>query len=295
MTDNELFYRHSGRFEPAGVAWSFAGMIGAGLALGYLYGVLVWLVPFIYLVIIGTAGLGLIVGFLSIQLTMKANTRNNTLIVLGPTLAGLAALYSAWVGYLFAASDWQFHLWNPLDIFATAGRIAETGLWSMFGNTPTGLLLYFIWLVEALIIVGLGLIMGLAWINSPPFNENAGAWAEHTEALPPAKALSDQTIRQVREQLSRGDLSCFGLFEPLEDGDDASVHTSFLVAWAPGYEHEQYLTISSITITQDQEGNVQTTNAPIASNMIIDPEARAVIDDILQSDPAGDNGAIAVD
>jgi hypothetical protein len=284
MANNELFYKHSGRFEPTGVAWSFAAMIGAGVGMGYLYGVLTWVVPFIYVVVLGTIGLGLLVGFLSTVLTIKANTRNNTLIVLGPALASLAAFYSAWAGYLFAASDWQYFFWEPVEIVSTIQRIAENGLWSMFGNTPTGLVLYSIWLVEAAIIVGLGLILGIGHINNPPFSENAGAWADQTEVLPPAKALTPETIRQVREQIKHGDLSCFGLFEPLNDGDFAGVHTSFRVAWAPGHEQEQFLTITSVMITEDEQGNVQTNNTPIANNMIIDPEARAVIDDILQSD-----------
>lgn len=291
MPDSELFYRHSGRFEPAGVAWSFTSMVFTGLVLGLIYGVLVWLVPFVYVVFIGTIGLGLLVGYLSAQLSIRAKTRNNALIIAGPILAGLATLYTAWVGYLFAASDWQYLSWNPLDIAATAQRVAETGLWSMSSFTPTGWVLYGIWLIEAGIIVVGSALFGLGNLDDPPFNENADAWCDQSEVLPPAKALSPQTIKQVRQQLGAGDLSCFGLFEPL-DNDDAAMHTSFLVRWAAGHEHQQFLTITSITITQDEQGNISTNKNPIANNMIIDPEARAVIDDILasgeQDQPADD-------
>ncbi|MEM9111312.1 MAG: hypothetical protein AAGC72_14960 [Planctomycetota bacterium] len=284
MPDNELFYKHSGRFEAGGIAWSFAAMVAVGVVLGFVYGALAWLVPSVYLVIFGCAGLGAGVGLLCAQLTIAAKTRNKELIILGPTLASFAALYAAWSGYFFAASDWVSLILNPIEIFEIAQLNAKNGMWSVFGTTPKGIMLWLIWLAEAGIILGLATFLGADKPAHLPFNENADAWADQTETLPPAKAMSNHTIKQIRQQLAAGDVSCFGLFEPL-DYEDAAMHTSFRVNWAAGHEAEQFLSITSITITQDEQGNVSTKKDPIAVNMIIDPEARAVIDDILASGP----------
>lgn len=287
MSDSELFYKHSGRFQPAGLAWSFAAMIAIGLVMGFAYGALAWVVPSVYLVIFGCAGLGLGVGWLCAQLTVAAKTRNNEFIILGPTLASLAALYAAWSGYFYAASDWSNLMLSPIDLFETARNVAKTGLWSIFSTTPKGLFLVAFWLAEAGIILGLAGFLGIDKPRHLPYNENADAWADQTEVLPPAKALSPQAIKQIRQQLAAGDLSCFGVFEPLGN-DDGSTHTAFRINWAPGYEQEQFLTVTSITITMDEKDNAQTQKNPIAINMIIDPEARAVIDEILSHPPAVD-------
>ncbi|AWM33131.1 hypothetical protein [Hymenobacter nivis] len=63
-------------------------------------------------------------------------------------------------------------------------QINETGTWSLKSTTPSGLVLWAIWLIEATIIVGGAYLMAAAQAQEP-FSEATGAWAdEETLAHP---------------------------------------------------------------------------------------------------------------
>lgn len=285
--DHTLFYKHSGRFEAGPTVIAFVAAIVCSLVFGAIYGVLVWVVPFIYVIVFGTIGLGLAVGFISGHLGKWAKIRNTPLSIVMPLLAGFAAMYAAWAGWLYAFSDWTLLSFNPVEITRVARAIATQGAWSMFSTTPTGIWLYLIWLIEFGIVVIGAILLCAGAIAGVPFSEKTGQWAEQTYTFPPANALTPEAIAQARQELERGDFSCFALFEPSED-HDTSAHTSFLVNYVEGFEEEMFLTISSIESHYNSEGELMVKTEPIAQHMIIDAEAYQTIEDILGHDESSD-------
>jgi hypothetical protein len=67
-------------------------------------------------------------------------------------------------------------LWNAIV------EINRVGAWSIKNATPTGTFLWFLWGVEAVIVVGTG-VLGVATVLEAPFCEACETWTENTKAL----------------------------------------------------------------------------------------------------------------
>ncbi len=143
MQSDELYYRQSGRFNstaPLGIL--IPGVIVALIA-GAVYGAAVFLIPFIYINFLLTFALGGVIGWVVYKLSVSQHVRNAKLALLFGFLAGLAAEYAAFVGWVFAISEWEYFAIWPADLWLAVTALGENGVWTLFGGDPvSGLWLY---------------------------------------------------------------------------------------------------------------------------------------------------------
>lgn len=131
-------------------------------------------------------------------------------------VSGLAALYFAWAFFAWvlllkggaedAPSAW-FWVQTPAAIWRFANAVAENG-WYTIGHslTPTGIVIWILWGIEAAIVVGAGIVLAPGRILGRGFCEDCEQWMADEEAVmvpadegAPAKALRNHGLGGIQE------------------------------------------------------------------------------------------------
>ena len=189
----ERYYRDSGAVPFAGTLLMVGcGVVAAGL-FSIVYGFLDYYNPFIYLTGIGTVVLGVGTGAAITFGSTLGKVRNRLYARIVGAVVGSLAVYMAWVWYLWAAQReipklhqaialHQAELsFDPSQMLELIRLIADEGLWSIAGATPSGIVLYALWFVEAGIIFGF--TYSVAAGNDSPFCEPCNEWTDDDDNL----------------------------------------------------------------------------------------------------------------
>jgi hypothetical protein len=168
--------------------------------------------PFIYVTIL--VFIGLFLGILLIQkmVIRLSKCRNiNSSIIYG-ILTGLFGLYSIWCAFIYVMFqrenipiDLYDIILSPSLVYNTANNLSILGLYEIFGISIKGGLLWFIWIVEAIGIIGAGAIGGFAAIHEEVFCEDCNKWARELnddirlaiENRDEAKKIIDTDIEKI--------------------------------------------------------------------------------------------------
>ena len=165
-----------------------------------------------YISILFVLGYGFAVGVLTAMAARLSKCRNPKLAAALGFLVSLFALYSAWVLFVFVVlrrSGLQMGWAFLPDMFISPGAtwgfikaLNAEGWFSIAGGTPTGIILWIFWAIEAIIIVLMVTIITHAAIDEEVFCENCRKW---TETDPPLRlALPDD--EDVIPRLIAGDV-----------------------------------------------------------------------------------------
>lgn len=186
--DATRYYQPSGRVSPLVLLlWTLALPVAAIAATAYSYLTL-------YLPIIGTftvlltAGLSFLTGTLAVGVLQRGKVRSRAFAAVLSLGLGLFTTWAMWVtwGYALAHRGGSglpllALLWPP-NLWELMGVVNEQGAWSLKGATPTGGVLWVLWSLEAVILLGLPLVMGLTVVDQP-YCEHCESWCTHTKAL----------------------------------------------------------------------------------------------------------------
>ncbi len=207
--DDVLRYSHSGRIGPLGPILAVLFAVLLALPLGLAYAFLIKLCPFVYLNVIGTVVLGGIFGYLSGRAMIIGPVRNNTMALACGAVAGILALYGAWVGHVYVITrhftDSAVWTLNPALLWSIIKDINQSGTWTIAGDDPVnGFMLWVVWLVEAGIIIGAAAVVSRMAIAKLPFCEQALCWLKDSESIDTLEVIVDP---EAEAALARGDLS----------------------------------------------------------------------------------------
>jgi hypothetical protein len=161
------YYKHSGGFSPVGVGLGLVIGIAATFGLGFAYTYLSTWIPLIYLRALFLFGMALGTGMVLGTLGTVAAVRNTPLMFALGAVISASAVYCQWIAYFHANSSPGIWLVDPSEMWAMLGLMAKTGVWTIFDWTPTGGALWAFWIVEAAIITGGTLLVGLGMMDSP--------------------------------------------------------------------------------------------------------------------------------
>ena len=160
-----------------------------GLVLSALYAYIsVWspIVGYVNLLFLGGFAFGL--AMLVSTALRVSNCRSPKFALLIGALGGLLCLYANWAIFeyaLLSRYDDSFDssllrvLLAPDDVWRLALSINETGWYEVKGTTPSGIFLWVIWGLEAIVIVG-GATAGALGLGSDVFCERCNHWCEST-------------------------------------------------------------------------------------------------------------------
>jgi hypothetical protein len=206
VSDGSLYYKPSGEVTVTGLSAGLFGGLFVGFVLAFIYAYLLAYIPFIYLNVlcaVGYAfGLGCVVGWL-----LKSGKMRNP--VVGAFVTVLVSLFSYYVCW----AVWLAAMLGRSDVDASALSLAthpgtllglillvnEHGAWSIAKSPVTGILLWVIWGIEALIVlVGPPFI---AWgvLTSEPFCEFCGEWCDEDKSLVSLAEAEQASLRSTFE------------------------------------------------------------------------------------------------
>ncbi|MBK9192034.1 MAG: hypothetical protein IPM77_11255 [Crocinitomicaceae bacterium] len=183
---DDLFYQESGKYDLTGFVLSLALYLLIAVFAGYLYTLVVTLIPIVYfnfiIALTVATGLGLCVKIAS-RLSKNRN-RNNK--IMQAIFIGVIFTIFQWIAYVVyaykghAPSLEEFLsglelLLHPGDLFYWIGQINHYGMWSMFGMTVSGFTLTLVWLLEFGIFVTIPVIL-VYRTKAYPYSENQLRW-----------------------------------------------------------------------------------------------------------------------
>lgn len=265
MHQARKYYEHSGAITPVGLILMLVfGAVGA-LVLGGIYGYAIFYIPLIYVNFFITIGFGMGVGFMVGLGGELGKIRNMKALVLFGLVAGLFAVYTGWVSWVYAFSSEERLILPPLEMLSFMNEISAFGIWSIFDWTPQGMALYAIWGIEAIMI--LAITAGLAWgiLSTAPFCERCNEWVKVQDNIQHLAPI-DQPGALVA-QLEQGDLTDLKALT-LND-DEAGDHTNIELSRCTSCPQSNFLNIKSVVITKDKKGKDESDESTLIENLIL--------------------------
>lgn len=263
-------YRHSGKAPILGLLLiGIAGFVAVPI-LGLIYGVLIRVIPFIYINAFIVLGYAFAVGFVLSKVAIFGKVRNMILLGLAGFFFGLLAEYVGWVSWLAVIVGDPFFLiefFYPGDIIYLITLIAEEGAWNISGATPTGAFLYIIWFIEACVVIGGSTYITVTSVSKTPFCEESNAWADKKSQIGAFATLQNKA--QFKQAISLGNFSAFNELKLAKD-EDMQFTTLEL------YECEHcrnffVVNVDEVTVKFDNKGRASTQSKPIVSNLLVTP------------------------
>lgn len=202
------YYKHSGKMGPLAIPLGFGGGFVVAALLGIVYGQVMARLPVvgkITFLIAALAGAGYGAG--AALLFRKGHGRS-------ALVGGLAATFSALVGHYFAWVAWLSVvlsrngaegpsmldiLFSPGEMFSTISRISEVGAWSVSGSAPSGGVLWALWSVEALIVIGAGVALGAGLADGGVYCEHCNSWCKEEEGRVLLNPAPEEMLKQQLE------------------------------------------------------------------------------------------------
>lgn len=257
------YYRHSGVIGPMGpVYMTLFGLFGAAI-LATIYGYVIFYIPFVLLNFIIAFGYGLLVGMLVGAGVKLGKVRNPKLVLLFGAVFGVVAEYAGWIAWIFASTKQEILLVQPVDLFAAQQLLAENGVWSVSGWTPTGGMLYTIWAVEGLMIIGTSTLTAWGTINDVPFCERCKLWIEQKHTVAPLDAIADPDM--FKSRIEQADFS--GLTSLKLPAEAVESFSKIELLECPGCGQNHLLSIQSINMTEDSDGKVKQDKHTLNGNL----------------------------
>ncbi len=202
-------YRHSGRWGRLPLMTVLVGLpLMVTLAAAYSY--LVVYLPiggWITLVLVG--GYAWLVGLATSILGKQSHCRSLAAMRLCGLVLGLTALVFAWLWFVQALVNRQAEPGEGVTVIDLARHPAATweiitavnaeGWYSIKKLTPSGIVLWVMWAIEALVVVGVPLLMAPSRIEHEAYCETCGRWSGVTETrhLEPTPQVLEQPIAEI--------------------------------------------------------------------------------------------------
>lgn len=268
-----LYYRHSGRIGVLGLVLMPTVSVATAALLGVLYGYGLYYIPSVYLSAVLCALFGGCVGIAVGWGGTAGKVRNAWVVAAYGFAAGVFAEYVGWVSWIHAVSG-GYSSFDPLVLWQTAEKIAETGAWSVFGWTPTGWALYGVWALEAVVIIGMSTLSAAGQGLLLPFCEKCHCWAKSHEAkLARLGECADPS--DLRLQLEQGNTSA--LRDLGKAMIAASAYTELEVRTCPKCRQLNVLTVSAVTVTKDAKGQESRSARTLVDGLLLDATAVALV------------------
>jgi len=269
MNNPDMYYQESGTLSAKGILYTLgAGVVGAAV-LGAVYAYASYYIPFIYLNLILCVVLGVGVGWLVGKASYLGEVRNQNFLMAVAVGCGLLAMYFAWIFWLYAWTDQELLSYNPGGIFDMMGLISVTGIWSIFGATPTGFGLYAIWIIEALIVIIAALLLALGSSGREPYCEDCENWTKETNLTKRVEPITNPAA--LISSLEQRDMSVLTAMNavPLTDNH----RTKIDLVKCPNCSNAHYLTVEAIEASYDDDGKLTENETTIVENIKLNQES----------------------
>lgn len=204
------YYKHSGKFALQGPILGLLSGIVVSIPAGVLYDYAIVTVTEIKLRFFCTLIFGLLLGAVCGGMMCLGKVRSNALAGIVGLAASSIGLYASWVVWIRVIcinrkAGCSAAIFRPLETWKAALAVNLQGTWSFKGDAPMhGAILWFVWIAEALIVLGFGVMAAVGLVNRRPFCERCGQWCKKQSKLYFAPSLPPG---ELKTQLESGDIS----------------------------------------------------------------------------------------
>lgn len=214
-------YRHSNKFTPQGLVAGMLAGIAAAIPGGFLYVYGIWSIPEAKLRGVCPLAYGALVGASCGLAMCWGKIRNSTLAGIVSLATSLFALYVSWVIWVLHLMFPSFWIFNPIRLalqpkvlWKIIVAVNAQGTWGFKDSVPmTGTGLWLVWVGEAGLLLGFGVLVAIAMVRRRPFCERCEAWCSERIKLYFAPTTQpDEIKRRVQAEdigwiaaLARGD------------------------------------------------------------------------------------------
>ncbi|WP_234859519.1 hypothetical protein [Aquimarina aquimarini] len=267
------YYQPSRKFSPISLLY-FAALSIIGLPiLALIYSYCIWYIPFVYINLFITIGFGIGTGLIIRSFAVKiGKVRNPTIGFLLGAIGGCIALYFNWAIWVDLAINSGESYGNSrigitvsniefLQVFSLIAQpglllelikeIGEYGTWGIRGATVSGVFLYIIWAIEALIVIGISAI--LPWQKAgEPFCELSNQWYPEKE-LPAFDKIKnkEEFIANLEQGITPE------VFSDLIKIEDVKKQSHSIFTLYTSDQGVNYLSINNKTATRNEKGEIK--------------------------------------
>jgi hypothetical protein len=267
------YYEHSGKFSPPGLAITFLGGSIAAALLGVIYSYAITFIPIGgWITFLLAIGYGFGMGATSGYAVRFGKIRNTALATfLGTLVAGVGLYFSwaVWMSLLFGESMGSefaqgtfYFVSAPGELFEAIRMVNEVGAWTMESFTPTGVVLWILWALETVLILGPAIAMVVFMLS--PFCENCEKWCEGDEELGriSSGAANHDLIRNAEQRN-------WAFFREVGATDNPMFFTKLSVESCPTCSEMNVLKTERITVSVDDNGNNTENSDTVFEGLVI--------------------------
>ena len=286
------YYKHSGKAPLASLLLGLGvGALTASLV-GGIYSYIILYLPIAgFITFLLSAGYGAICGFVTAFMLKRGKVRNGTLSMGVVLLGQLIGFYVAWAVWVYAlvtkdeptAEISLMMVMNPLLLAKAVAAINETGAWTMSGTTPSGIFLWILWALEAVLVFGGAWVVSLGVFSGEVYCERCHRWCDNEPGvllLPPADHAELKRAFEER----RFDSLALGM----------ATQEQFItvdVRSCGGCSEMQTLTLTQLTTTINKEGKPETTRTEILAGLLMEPAEVAALREMGKALAATEKGS----
>jgi hypothetical protein len=211
----------------------------------------------------------------------RGKGRNPGIGALLGLVVGLAGLYLSWAAWIVAfarrgGGDVPLLelIQQPAALWELIRSVNAHGAWTIKGATPKGTLLWVLWAIEALVIVGAPALVCLAQA-SEPFCERCGRWCQKTLGAFVGREAPHPELVTRLESLDTAYLEQLG---PADPGDESRIRYDLCACRCKA---TSTLTATAVTTTMSGKKKKESA-AELVRNLVLTPEAAAAVRELGQ-------------
>jgi hypothetical protein len=273
--------------KPCSVKYQLSGEVGLGWVIlppaavlggalgGWLYGIVNFLTPLIYVqfmvTFLSACGLGVLLD----QLAGVAKCRNPNPVYASALLCGLVLFYVSWASFesmfLGRGAGGMTNVlaiaWAPGTMWTIANKVASSGWFNVFGSQISGLLLWVFWAVEALVLIVCPMVLAGSLFSRRVFCEGCGIWVPYRKGFQRISAN-----RKTEEMACNCDLAQLAE-APLEIGvSRLGEYLRVDHSLCEACQNTGTCSVVKVSVTRDDDGKERLSEENISALMILTPE-----------------------
>ncbi|MGJ8678310.1 MAG: CRISPR-associated protein Cas5 [Akkermansiaceae bacterium] len=267
-----VFYKPSQKCPPRSTLLGILAVLVVSPIAAGLYALAIFYCPFIYINFFLTLGLGFVVGGAVGKGVYIGKMRNPKVAGIMGILSGLFAVYAQWSVWIFIATGFTVLPILPQDILYVIQMIAEEGAWEIFGMAPTGIMLYLIWLIEAVAIVIISTLTATS-ISDGIFCEVCDRWVGEDEELSTRRFAygdDEKFLDSVIKGALAGDVLKLNSLTTAEDGSNE--YLLLEIFSCNSCEIVSFLSLCNVKISFNDQGEPQAAKDYIITKMLLKPD-----------------------
>jgi hypothetical protein len=259
----ERYYHPAGTVPFAGtIAMLALGSVGAVL-FSFIYALVLNYVTIDKIMFLAAMCVGFGIGGFVRGGALLAGVTSRVFSALVAMFCGLLGCYLTWVWDIWILTEWNFLSFNPLDVLGTLIEINQNG--GIWEDSPTGIWLWLLWLVEVLMITGIS--VGITLIPFRPYCHACRRW---TEELPARCVLRRSGISELQASLEEEQ---YEVLDQLSEGEiDAASHCEVSLMKCPNCDESDYLTVAEIDVAVNKKGEASVQRKEVIRHLLVPEE-----------------------